>query len=82
MADLLALQPNMDIRLSIVAPDGKRDKVMQQIKRPVFSLLERGPMYEQCSYISYNSIENLSEEKHLTHMNETIVEEYEEFAEV
>ncbi len=35
MADLLALQPNMDIRLHIVAPDEKRDKVLREIKRPL-----------------------------------------------
>ena len=40
MADLLALQPNMDIHLHIVAPDEKRDKVLKEIKRPVFSLLD------------------------------------------
>ena len=44
MADLLALQPNMDIRLHIVAPDERRDKVFAEIRRPVFSLLERGPL--------------------------------------
>lgn len=44
MADLLALQPNMDIKLHIVAPVAKRDKVFQEIRRPVFSLLERGPL--------------------------------------
>jgi hypothetical protein len=42
MADLLALQPNMDIRLHIVAPVARRDKVFQEIRRPVFSLLDRG----------------------------------------
>lgn len=40
MADLLALQPNMDIRLHIVAPTMKREKVFQEIRRPVFSLLD------------------------------------------
>ena len=44
MADLLALQPNMDIRLHIVAPATKRDKVFQEIRRPVFSLLEPRPV--------------------------------------
>ena len=39
MADLLALQPNMDIKLHIVAPVEKREKVFQEIRRPVFSLL-------------------------------------------
>gem|GEM_PF-5027383 len=42
MADLLALQPNMKIKLHIVAPPAKRDKVFQEIRRPVFSLLESG----------------------------------------
>ena len=46
MADLLALQPNMDINLHIVAPANRRDKVFQELKRPVFSLLDRGPLSE------------------------------------
>jgi hypothetical protein len=33
MADLLALQPNMDIRLHIVAPDERRDKVFKEMLR-------------------------------------------------
>ena len=78
MADLLALQPNMDIRLHIVAPPDKREKVLREIRRPVFSLLERGPLYEQCSYLSYESIDQLAEAKHLSHMSDTILAEYEE----
>ena len=34
MADLLALQPNMDIRLHIVAPEERREKVFAEIRRP------------------------------------------------
>jgi hypothetical protein len=78
MADLLALQPNMDIRLHIVAPDDKREKVMREITRPVFSLLEKGPLYESCSYISYDAIKEISEMKHLHHTNDSILDEYEE----
>lgn len=52
MADLLALQPNMDIRLNIIAPSERREKVFQELRRPVFSLLERGPLSESCSFIS------------------------------
>jgi hypothetical protein len=81
MADLLALQPNMDIRLHIVAPDEKRDKVLREIKRPVFSLLERGPLYEKCTYLSYESVNALGETPHLSHMSDSIIEEYEESAE-
>lgn len=80
MADLLALQPNMDIRLHIVAPDEKREKVLREIKRPVFSLLERGPLYENCSYVSYQALREISQMKFLEHMSDSIIEEYEEFA--
>ena len=82
MADLLALQPNMDIRLHIVAPPDKRERVLREIRRPVFSLLERGPLYEQCSFLSYGSIDLLVETQHLSHMSDSIIREYEESAEV
>ena len=82
MADLLALQPNMDIRLHIVAPTDKRERVLREIRRPVFSLLERGPLYDQCSYVSYDSIESLIGAQHLSHMSDSIILEYEESAEV
>ncbi len=36
MSDLLALQPNLDIRLYVVAPDDRRSRVEQEIRRPTF----------------------------------------------
>lgn len=81
MADLLALQPNMDIRLHIVAPDDKREKVLREIRRPVFALLERGPLYESCTFISYASALKLGETPYLNHVSDSIIEEYEESAE-
>jgi len=82
MADLLALQPNMDIRLHVVAPTDRRDQVLREIRRPVFSLLDRGPLYEQCSYLSYDSIQSLGETPNLSYMKDTIVSEYEETTDV
>jgi predicted RNA-binding protein len=81
MADLLALQPNMDIRLHIVAPATKREKVFQEIRRPVFSLLERGPLSELCTYLSYDGLRELANEKHLSHLSDSVLDEYEEEAE-
>lgn len=81
MADLLALQPNMDIRLHIVAPIARRDKVFQELRRPVFSLLERGPLSESCSYLSYDSVRELAAQPHLAHLSDSVVAEYEEEAE-
>jgi predicted RNA-binding protein len=81
MADLLALQPNMDIKLHIVAPAARREKVLQELRRPVFSLLERGPLSESCTYLSYDSVREIGKQPHLSHMNETVLDEYEEEAE-
>jgi len=80
MADLLALQPNMDIRLHIVAPLVRREKVFQEIRRPVFSLLDRGPLSESCSFVSYDSVKELAQQPHLSHLSDSVMDEYEEDA--
>ena len=81
MADLLALQPSMNIRLHIVAPDDKETKVLREIKRPVFSLLDRGPLYESCSYLPYSAVQQIAQMGHLRHMNDTLIAEFEVFPE-
>lgn len=81
MADLLALQPNMDIKLHIVSSEAKREKVFAEIRRPVFSLLEKGPLAESCTYLSYESIREVSELKHLIHLSDSVLDEYAEEAE-
>lgn len=81
MADLLALQPNMDIKLHIVAPDARRDKVFQELRRPVFSLLDKGPLSESCTYLSYESVQELAKERHLSHLSDSVLDEYSEAAE-
>jgi hypothetical protein len=80
MADLLALQPNLAIKLHIVAPDDKRDKVLRELRRPVFALLERGPLYDCCTYIPYSRLEEVAGLKHLAHMNDSVLDDYEERA--
>jgi predicted RNA-binding protein len=78
MADLLALQPNMNIKLHIVAPDSRQEKVFQEIRRPVFSLLESGPLSDRCSYIPYSNLKYLSKVKHLERMTDAVLEDYTE----
>jgi hypothetical protein len=80
MADLLALQPNMDISLHIVAPDDRQEKVLRELKRPVFSLLHKGPLYESCSFIPYSSFEEIAKLSHLEFMKDGILGQYEERA--
>lgn len=81
MADLLALQPNMNIKLHIVAPESRQEKVFQEIRRPVFSLLEKGPLSESCTYISYDSLLELSKQKHLGRMTDAVLDDYAQQAE-
>jgi hypothetical protein len=80
MADLVALQPNINIKLHIVAPTAKRDKVMQEIMRPVFSLLEGRALSEICTYLSYDTIKEIGDLKHLSHLSDKVIDDYEEFA--
>jgi predicted RNA-binding protein len=81
MADLLALQPNMDIKLHIVAPIERRDKVFDELQRPVFSLLEKGPLKESCTYLSYDVIKEIAGLKHLVYLSDNVLDEYAEEAE-
>ena len=55
MSDLLALQPNLDIRLFLVAPDERHDKVEQEILRPTFTLREK-PLREVCGFIAFSQL--------------------------
>ncbi len=80
MADLLALQLNMDIRLDIAAPENRRDKVFQEIRRPVFSLLNRGPLSESCTFLLYDSVRKFGQQPHLAHLSDSVLDEYEEDA--
>jgi predicted RNA-binding protein len=79
MADLLAMQPNMNIDLHIVAPDERRDNVRREIVRPVFSVLEGGPMSGRCSFLPYTAVDEILAEPNLVHLRPSIIEDYEEY---
>jgi hypothetical protein len=69
------------IPLPRVAPDERRDKVFREMARPVFMLLERGPLSDSCTFISYESVDAIRSLKHLDRMNDSIIADYEERAE-
>ena len=61
MADLISMQPNINIPLYLVAPDDRRDKVVSEVNRPVFANLSPA-MCEICRYISFSALkEQVSE---------------------
>jgi hypothetical protein len=78
MADLIALQPNLAIKLHIVAPLARREKVFQEIARPTFTMLECHPLSSICTFISYASVREIARLPHLSHMTDTVLEEYSE----
>jgi hypothetical protein len=55
MSDLMALQPNLDINLYLVAPDERRAKVQQEIRRPTFSLRGR-PLWRVCGFLPFRGL--------------------------
>ena len=77
MADLIALQPDISIPLHIVAPGAREGAVLEQLRRPVFSLLDSGPLSERCTLILYKDLEALAHTPHLQHMNDSILSEIE-----
>ena len=74
-------ESNMDINLHIVAPLARREKVFSEIRRPVFSLLDKGPLAESCTYLSYDSLREVAAQKHLAHLSDRVLDEYAEEAE-
>jgi len=55
MSDLVAMQPNINIPLYIVAPDERREKVTSEINRPTFSSLSPR-MNEACRYLPFDQL--------------------------
>jgi hypothetical protein len=53
MADLLALQPNVSIPLFIVAPDERRERVLQEVNRPTFTKLN---LAGACGFIPFSAV--------------------------
>lgn len=78
MADLCALLPEINVKLHIVAPRERREKVFQEIQRPVFAYLEKGPLADYCTLITYDSLEELARLPHLNRLRDEVIEDYEE----
>jgi hypothetical protein len=55
MSDLVAMQPNLNIPLYLVAPDDRREKVITEVNRPTFSRLAP-PLSEICRFISFSTL--------------------------
>jgi hypothetical protein len=61
MSDLVAMQPNLNIPLCLVAPDERRERVLIEVNRPTCSRLTP-PLAEVCRDIAFSALrERLSQ---------------------
>jgi hypothetical protein len=56
MSDLIAMQPNINIPLYIVAPERRREKVITEINRPTFGRHEPA-LNEICRFLSFTALD-------------------------
>lgn len=55
MSDLLAMQPNIEIKLYIVAPDDREGKFSHEVVRPTFSAVQK-PLHTVCRFLPYSAL--------------------------
>jgi len=55
MSDLISMQQNLNIKLYIVAPDERSDKVIAEVNRPTFAMLHY-PLPQICKFIPYSRL--------------------------
>lgn len=55
MSDLIAMQPNLQIPLFIVAPEERRAKVIGEVNRPTFASLQQ-PLVKVCRFIGFDAL--------------------------
>jgi predicted RNA-binding protein len=82
MSDLVSMQPNIKLNLYLVAPDDRREQVMDEINRPTFTRL-KPPLPKICKYISYSQLKKEIEEigDRVRYMKPEIIEEVAESCE-
>ena len=57
MSDLIAMQPNLNIALYLVAPDDRREKVFNEVNRPTFSRFSP-KLVDICRFISFEDLKD------------------------
>jgi hypothetical protein len=55
-------------------------KVLREIKRPVFSFIEGRKLKDTCTFLSYDSVREISELEHLDDLNPRVIDKYVERA--
>ncbi len=67
MSDLLTMQPNLEIKMYLVAPDKRLAKFAREVARPTFSSLSK-PLFSICRFLPYGAfLERLEQVRHVLH---------------
>jgi hypothetical protein len=55
MSDLLTMQPNIDIKLYLVAPEERHNKFRNEVARATFAASQK-PLHQMCGFLSYGDL--------------------------
>lgn len=79
MSDLVTMQPNIDIRMYLVAPDNRQAKFKREIARPTF-VSRKKPLYALCRFLPYTTlVERLDEVRNVTkHLRPEFLDDFAE----
>ncbi|MGB2986153.1 MAG: EVE domain-containing protein [Phycisphaerae bacterium] len=80
MSDLLTMQPNIDLKLYLVAPDERYPKFRREVPRPTFAS-RRKPLHSICGFLSYSKLcQRLEEVKNVfSYLKPDFVDDITEF---
>jgi hypothetical protein len=83
MSDLLAMQPNLNISLYLVAPDERRNKVFAEVNRPTFSRLAP-PLNQVCRYLAFSVLRDQlpADPRVIRHLTPAFLEDFSESCEI
>ncbi len=80
MSDLLTMQPNIDIKLYLVAPEERYSKFKNEVARATFAAPNR-PLHEMCGFLPYRALCNRSDQAKdfLPYLKPDFIDEITEF---
>jgi predicted RNA-binding protein len=83
MSDLIAMQPNLNIPLYLVAPDERHDKVLSEVNRPTFSRLTP-PLKHVCRFVAFSVLPDQlpKDPRVVRHLTPAFMEEFSESCEI
>ena len=76
MTDLMAFSKNINIKVHIVASEKRFAKFEKEVKRPTFQMLEPAPLSELCTFLSYESVDEILKLDYLTRFPDSIIDEF------